>query len=106
MECWYPTEDPEARAIVATHNQESIQSAVAAIKLRPNSAGKKTSPVPALVKAELDHMSQVAIAQQEAQYLAEVTSKVKLNPAAQAVGEQILDKARKKLSAKHLQVGT
>lgn len=54
IECWYPSEDQEADAIVAAHDSAAIQAAVSAIKQRPNGVGKKTSPVPALVLAEIE----------------------------------------------------
>lgn len=53
IECWYPAEDLEAAAIEAAHNPAAIKAAVAIIKSRLNGAGKKTSPVPTFVLAEL-----------------------------------------------------
>ena len=54
IECWYASDDAPADAIEASANPEQIAAAVAAIKQQLNGAGKKTSPVPALVLAVLE----------------------------------------------------
>lgn len=53
IECWYPWEDPDAASIEDSTPSEQIAAAVLTIRARQNSANKSTSPVPALVKAEL-----------------------------------------------------
>jgi len=62
IECWYPSEDPEADAIEDSVPPEQIARAVAAIRARPNSAGKPTSPFPGLVAAEIERQRQLNVA--------------------------------------------
>lgn len=93
IECWYQVEDSEADAIIAAHDPDAIAAVVSAIKSRLNSVGKKTSPVPALVAAELEHQQreQAAAARKEkadAEYLSH--SREHLNPVDQAKGELLL----------------
>lgn len=60
IECWYPSEDDPANAIEALFSHDEIATAVAAVKSRSNSKGKRTSPVPALVAEELQRAHQIA----------------------------------------------
>lgn len=62
IECWYSSEDPEADAIEDSVPPEQIARAVAAIRPRPNSAGRPTSPVPAFVVAEIERLRQLKAA--------------------------------------------
>lgn len=93
IECWYPLEDQEADAIVAAHDSDAITAAVATIRQQLNGAGKKTSPVPALVLAELERQQRerdaaVRRAQEDAELRVRAISEI--DPAAQAKGQQLL----------------
>jgi hypothetical protein len=93
IECWYSSEDQEADAIVEAHDSDSITAAVAAIKQQINGAGKKTSPVPALVLAELERQQReraaaVRRAQEDAELRVRAISEI--DPVAQARGKQFL----------------
>lgn len=97
IECWYPNEDAVANAIEEAHAPDLITAAVAAIKVRTNSAGRKTSPVPALVLEELERMGRAADAQRKAQQIAETTDELELDPVAQTSGKQMIESVRRKL---------
>lgn len=101
IECWYASDDAPADAIEATAPPEQIAGAVAAIRGRRNSANKPTSPVPALVKAELErqHREQLAVEQHAAtaKQLAAADT-LAIDPAAQATGERIRARVRSKIS--------
>lgn len=93
IECWYPSEDQEADAIVAAHDSDAITAAVATIRQQLNGAGKRTSPVPALVLAELERQQResdaaVRRAQEDAELRVRAISEI--DPAAQAKGQQLL----------------
>lgn len=93
IECWYPSEDQEADAVVAAHDPDAITAAVATIKQQLNGAGKKTSPVPALVLAELERQQRerdaaMHRAQEDAELRVRANSEIDL--AAQAKGQQLL----------------
>ena len=93
IECWYSAEDASADAIETSAAPEQIAAAVAAIRARPNSAGKPTSPVPPLVKTELErqHREHLAAEQQAAtaKRIAAADTLV-VDPIAQANGAQKL----------------
>lgn len=99
IECWYPAEDPEADAIEDSIPFEQIAAAVLTIRARQNSAGKPTSPVPVLVKAELEHQHREHLAAEQraatAQRIAAADTLV-VDPLAAARGEQILAGIRRK----------
>lgn len=99
IECWYLSEDPEAAAIEDSTPSEQIAAAVLTIRARQNSAGKPTSPVPALVKTELErqHREHLVAEQQAAtaQRIAAADTLV-VDPIAAARGEQILADIRRK----------
>jgi hypothetical protein len=93
IECWYPSEDQEADAIVAAHDSDAITAAVTIIRQQLNGAGKRTSPVPALVLAELERQQRerdaaVRRAQEDAELRVRAISEI--DPAAQAKGQQLL----------------
>jgi hypothetical protein len=93
IECWYPSEDQEADAIVAAHDSDAITAAVTTIRQQLNGAGKRTSPVPALVLAELERQQRerdaaVRRAQEDAELRVRAISEI--DPAAQAKGQQLL----------------
>lgn len=60
IECWYPSDDTPANDIEALFPAEQVAAAVAAVKARPNSVGKPTSPVPARVAEELERAQRAA----------------------------------------------
>lgn len=99
IECWYLTEDAEAIAIEDSTSPEQIVAAVAAIRARQNSRGKSTSPVPALVKAELERQHREHLATEQravtAQRVAAVDA-LAIDPLAVARGEQLLASIRQK----------
>lgn len=93
IECWYPSEDQEADAIVAAHDSDAITAAVATIRQQLNGAGKRTSPVPALVLAELERQQRerdaaVRRAQEDTELRVRAISEI--DPVAQAKGQQLL----------------
>lgn len=103
IECWYSTEDAEAIAIEDSASVDQIASAVAAIKARKNSAGKSQSPVPALVREELEKQQRELYAAErraitEAQLQRNV--QIDLDPAAMSKGAQLLsDGIRRRLES-------
>lgn len=88
IECWYPSEDSEAAAIEDSTPPEQIAAAVLTIRARQNSANKPTSPVPALVKAELErqHREHLVAEQQAATAHRVAAADTPIDPAAQAKG--------------------
>lgn len=100
IECWYPGEDLEADAIVAVHDSDAITAAVAAIKQRLNGAGNNTSPVPALVLAELKRQQRKRDAAVSPELRLGASANSKIDPTAQNVGLQLLSAT---LRAKHHQ---
>lgn len=97
IECWYASDDVPADAIEASANPEQIAAAVAAIKLQLNGAGRKTSPVPALVLAELERQQRerdaaVRLAQADAEL--RIRAKSEIDPMAQNKGLQLLAKTK------------
>lgn len=100
IECWYPSEDLEADAIVAAHDSDAITAAVAAIKQRLNGAGNKTSPVPALVLAELERQQRKRDAAVSPELRLGASANSEIDPTAQNVGLQLLSAT---LRAKHHQ---
>lgn len=103
IECWYSADDASADAIETSAAPEQIAAAVAAIRARPNSAGKPTSPVPPLVKTELErqHREHLAAEQQAAaaKQLAAADT-LAIDPIAQADGIQMLPPAMRAIAQK------
>jgi hypothetical protein len=57
MVSWYASEDPLAGELEKSVPPATLRAAVVAVSARPNGRGKRTSPVPALVREELEAMA-------------------------------------------------
>lgn len=99
IECWYLCEDASADAIEASTPPEQIAAAVAAIRACTNSANRPTSPVPSLVKAEIERQHREHLAAEQRAVTAQriaAADTVDFDPIAAAKGEQLLAGIRRK----------